>query len=68
MDDEVDSFGAADTDFEKLTCSAWADEHDQVIELQYSCGVAVDVEDVVVVYAVLACACDDDRLHNVNLS
>ena len=40
VDDEVDSFGAAHADLEELACSTWADEHDHVVELKDSCGVA----------------------------
>ena len=68
MDDEVDSFSAADADFEKPSCSAWANEHDQVVELQHSAGMTVGMKNVVVVYVVLACTCYDNWLHAVNLS
>jgi len=45
-----------------------ADEHDEVVELQDTGWVAVGVEDVVVVYAVFACAGQDHRFHGINLS
>ncbi len=68
MDDEVDSFGAAHADLEKLARLTGTNQHDQIVELKDTCRVAVGVEDVVVMYAVFACAGDDHRFHDVNLS
>ena len=68
MDDEVDSVRATDADLEELARLAGADEHDEVVELQDSRGVAVGVEDVLVVHVVFACAGQDHRFHVVNLS
>jgi GDP-mannose 4,6 dehydratase len=53
VNDEVDSVGAAHADLEELTGPTRPDEYDEVVELQDSDGVAVGVEDVVVVYACL---------------
>lgn len=68
MNDEVDSLGMAHTDLEELSRSARSDEHDEVVELHDSGGMAVGVKDVVVVDPVFACTGDDHRIHDVNLS
>jgi hypothetical protein len=59
VNDAVDSVGAAHADLEELTSLTRTDEHDEVVEYQDSGGVAVGVEDVVVVDAVLTGAGDD---------
>ena len=68
VNDEVDSVGAADADLEELTGPTRTDKHDEVVEFQDSDRVAAGAEDAVVVYAVLACAGDNRRIHGVNLS
>lgn len=68
MNDEVDSVGVTHTDFEQLSGAARSDEHDEIVECQDSGRLAIGVEYVVVVDAVLSCACDDHRIHDINLS
>lgn len=65
---KVDFVGGTDADLEELTGPTRPDEHDEVVKFQDSDRVAVGVEDVVVVHAVLACGGDDHRIHGVNLS
>jgi len=50
------------------TSSSWPVRLAPIVEHQDSGGVSIGVENVVVVDAVLACACDDHRIQAINLS
>ena len=68
MNDELDTLGGCHADFERSAVFVGTDEHDEVVEVEDSDGVAVSVEHVVVGDPVFAGACQDDRVHAVNLA
>jgi hypothetical protein len=68
VDDEVDALGVTDSNLEELAGTARADEHEEIVEAQDADGVVVCVEQILVVYAVLACAGEDDRIHLVKVT
>jgi hypothetical protein len=54
VNDELDPFSRHDTDFEKSRGMVRADKHGQIVDIEYSDGVAVSVEDVLIGDLVLA--------------
>jgi hypothetical protein len=57
MNDELDAIGCGNTNLQDECCVVWADQHDEVIELEYSDWVAVGVEHVVVVDPMFTALC-----------
>ena len=68
MNDEFDTLGGCHAKFESSAAFVGAYEHDEVVKVEDSDGVAVSVEHVVVGDPVFACAGQDDRVHLVNLA
>ena len=68
MNDEFETLGGCHAKFENSASFVGAYEHDEVVKVEDSDGVAVSVEHVVVGDPVFAGACQDDRVHAVNLA
>jgi len=48
MDDALDAFGGANTDFKHSSRFVCSDQHDEVVQLEYSDRTSLSVEHVVV--------------------
>ncbi len=68
MNDELDPFSRHDTHFEKSRGMVRADKHGQIVKIEYSDGVAVSVEYVLIGDLVFASTAEDDRIHNDKLA
>lgn len=68
MDDEFDAVSSCHSDFEKSSCFISTDEHDEVIMVEYSDGVAVGVQHLMVGNPVLSGAIQNYGVHPLKLS
>ena len=68
MDDELDTFTAAQPNFQQPSSPVWTDQHHQVVEPKHSDRVCIRVENVLIGDAMLSGTVEDDRIHVINLS
>ncbi len=68
MDDELGAFGRCHPDLKHSASCIGSNQHREVIELKDTDWVSVRVEHVLVGHSVPASACQDNRVHLINIS
>ncbi len=68
MDDEVDTFTSAQTDFDQSRSPARADQHRQIVEPEHPDRVLTSVKHVLISNAMALGAVEDDPIHVIKLS
>ena len=68
MDDELNAVSSCHSDFEQSSSFISTDEHDEVIMLEYSDGVAAGGQHLMVGNSVFSGAVQNDGVHPLKLS